>query len=79
MATRAAIALNAMPDARLDPDTLYQSQLHSLPLLARGKVRDNYAVGADRLLMVASGLPLVAVLAHNLVAALLLATLVRLV
>ena len=28
--------------------------LHSLPLLARGKVRDNYAVGADRLLMVAS-------------------------
>lgn len=28
--------------------------LHSLPLLARGKVRDNYAVGADRILMVAS-------------------------
>jgi phosphoribosylaminoimidazole-succinocarboxamide synthase len=28
--------------------------LHSLPLLAKGKVRDNYAVGADRLLMVAS-------------------------
>ena len=54
MAARAAIALNAMPDAHLDPDTLYQSQLHSLPLLARGKVRDNYAVGADRLLMVAS-------------------------
>ncbi|MFM9879155.1 MAG: phosphoribosylaminoimidazolesuccinocarboxamide synthase [Burkholderiaceae bacterium] len=26
----------------------------SLPLVARGKVRDNYAVGADRLLMVAS-------------------------
>ena len=26
----------------------------SLPLLARGKVRDNYAVGSDRLLMVAS-------------------------
>jgi phosphoribosylaminoimidazole-succinocarboxamide synthase len=54
MAARAAIALTAMPDARLDPDTLYQSRLHSLPLLARGKVRDNYAVGADRLLMVAS-------------------------
>ena len=35
-------------------DALYQSQLHSLPLLARGKVRDNYAVGDDRLLMVAS-------------------------
>jgi phosphoribosylaminoimidazole-succinocarboxamide synthase len=28
--------------------------LHSLPLLARGKVRDLYAVGTDRLLMVAS-------------------------
>jgi phosphoribosylaminoimidazole-succinocarboxamide synthase len=28
--------------------------LRSLPLLARGKVRDNYAVGSDRLLMVAS-------------------------
>jgi phosphoribosylaminoimidazole-succinocarboxamide synthase len=28
--------------------------LHSLPLLARGKVRDNYAVGHDRILMVAS-------------------------
>ena len=28
--------------------------LHSLPLLARGKVRDNYAVGSDRILMVAS-------------------------
>jgi len=33
---------------------LYQSELHSLPLIARGKVRDNYAVGADRILMVAS-------------------------
>jgi phosphoribosylaminoimidazole-succinocarboxamide synthase len=28
--------------------------LRSLPLLARGKVRDNYAVGQDRILMVAS-------------------------
>ena len=28
--------------------------LNSLPLLARGKVRDNYAVGDDRILMVAS-------------------------
>ena len=35
-------------------DTLLQSNLHSLPLLARGKVRDNYAVGDDRILMVAS-------------------------
>ncbi len=34
--------------------TLHTSFLQSLPLLARGKVRDNYAVGDDRLLMVAS-------------------------
>ncbi len=33
---------------------LQESSLRSLPLLARGKVRDNYAVGADRILMVAS-------------------------
>ena len=33
---------------------LHTSKLTSLPLLARGKVRDNYAVGADRILMVAS-------------------------
>ena len=33
---------------------LLQSNLHSLPLLARGKVRDNYAVGEDRMLMVAT-------------------------
>jgi phosphoribosylaminoimidazole-succinocarboxamide synthase len=33
---------------------LLESRLHSLPLLARGKVRDNYAVGTDRLLMIAS-------------------------
>ncbi len=33
---------------------LLESRLHSLPLLARGKVRENYAVGADRLLMIAS-------------------------
>jgi phosphoribosylaminoimidazole-succinocarboxamide synthase len=33
---------------------LLESRLHSLPLLARGKVRDNYAVGNDRMLMVAS-------------------------
>jgi phosphoribosylaminoimidazole-succinocarboxamide synthase len=30
------------------------TSLTSLPLLARGKVRDNYAVGTDRILMVAS-------------------------
>ncbi|MBP6251530.1 MAG: phosphoribosylaminoimidazolesuccinocarboxamide synthase [Rubrivivax sp.] len=40
------------PDAA--PDALYQSTLHSLPLVGRGKVRENYAVGSDRLLMVAS-------------------------
>src|SRR5665647_3199348 len=33
---------------------LHTSTLSSLPLLARGKVRDNYAVGNDRILMVAS-------------------------
>ena len=34
--------------------TLHTSTLGSLTLLARGKVRDNYAVGDDRILMVAS-------------------------
>ncbi len=33
---------------------LHTSTLTTLPLLARGKVRDNYAVGEDRILMVAS-------------------------
>ncbi len=33
---------------------LFESHLRSLPLIARGKVRDNYAVGSDRILMVAS-------------------------
>jgi phosphoribosylaminoimidazole-succinocarboxamide synthase len=33
---------------------LLNSSITSLPLLARGKVRDNYAVGDDRILMVAS-------------------------
>ena len=33
---------------------LHTSTLSSLSLLARGKVRDNYAVGTDRILMVAS-------------------------
>jgi phosphoribosylaminoimidazole-succinocarboxamide synthase len=36
------------------PIALHTSALTSLPLLARGKVRDNYAVGNDRILMVAS-------------------------
>jgi phosphoribosylaminoimidazole-succinocarboxamide synthase len=33
---------------------LLNSSITSLPLLARGKVRDNYAVGTDRILMIAS-------------------------
>lgn len=36
------------------PTALLESSITSLPLLARGKVRDNYAVGDDRILMVAS-------------------------
>ncbi|WP_151445493.1 phosphoribosylaminoimidazolesuccinocarboxamide synthase [Lacisediminimonas profundi] len=32
--------------------SLYQSTITSLPLLGRGKVRDNYAVGDDKLLIV---------------------------
>ena len=36
------------------PSTLHTSSIASLHLLARGKVRDNYAVGEDRILMVAS-------------------------
>jgi phosphoribosylaminoimidazole-succinocarboxamide synthase len=35
-------------------NALHTSALHSLPLMARGKVRDNYAVGDSRILMVAS-------------------------
>jgi phosphoribosylaminoimidazole-succinocarboxamide synthase len=35
-------------------DALFETKLRSLPLIARGKVRDNYAVGGGRMLMVAS-------------------------
>jgi phosphoribosylaminoimidazole-succinocarboxamide synthase len=35
-------------------NALHTSSITSLPLLARGKVRDNYAVGNDRILMIAS-------------------------
>ncbi len=44
------------PLSPLNPSTaaLHTSVLTSLTLLARGKVRDNYAVGSDRILMVAS-------------------------
>jgi phosphoribosylaminoimidazole-succinocarboxamide synthase len=45
------IALIAMTTAQT---ALHTSNITSLPLLARGKVRDNYAVGDDRILMVAS-------------------------
>lgn len=34
--------------------SLYQSTITSLPLLGRGKVRDNYAVGDDKILIVTS-------------------------
>ncbi len=33
---------------------LLQSSIESLPLLGRGKVRDMYAVGEDKLLMTGS-------------------------
>ena len=36
------------------PTSVHTSNISSLTLLARGKVRDNYAVGSDRILMVAS-------------------------
>jgi phosphoribosylaminoimidazole-succinocarboxamide synthase len=35
-------------------NSLYQSNIKSLPLLGRGKVRDNYAVGDDKILIVTS-------------------------
>ncbi|MDO9088918.1 MAG: phosphoribosylaminoimidazolesuccinocarboxamide synthase, partial [Burkholderiaceae bacterium] len=40
--------------SQADAAALHTSAISSLPLLARGKVRDNYAVGDDRILMVAS-------------------------
>jgi phosphoribosylaminoimidazole-succinocarboxamide synthase len=50
----AAMPPRATADPAADPDAMLDSGLRSLPLLARGKVRDNYAVGSDRLLMVAT-------------------------
>jgi phosphoribosylaminoimidazole-succinocarboxamide synthase len=48
-------ATGSMPGEPVGDDSvLLQSELHTLPLIARGKVRDNYAVGADRMLMVAT-------------------------
>jgi phosphoribosylaminoimidazole-succinocarboxamide synthase len=45
--------MTANPHADLGP-AVPSTTLHSLPLIARGKVRDLYAVGTDRMLMVAS-------------------------
>jgi phosphoribosylaminoimidazole-succinocarboxamide synthase len=42
------------PLAHIMTAALHNSSLHSLPLLSRGKVRDNYAVGDDKLLIVTS-------------------------
>src|SRR5690606_37036267 len=39
---------------RFVTSALHQSSIKSLPLLARGKVRDMYAVGDDKLLVVAT-------------------------
>jgi phosphoribosylaminoimidazole-succinocarboxamide synthase len=38
----------------MNDDALFESRLRSLSLLHRGKVRDNYAIGSDRMLIVAS-------------------------
>ncbi len=38
----------------MNSGALFESSIRSLPLLHRGKVRDNYAIGEDRLLIVAS-------------------------
>ena len=46
--------IGSMPRDRSHLLDIPSARPSSLPLLARGKVRDNYAVGDDRLLMVAS-------------------------
>ena len=38
----------------MNQDPLFESRLSGLPLVHRGKVRDNYAIGDDRLLMIAT-------------------------
>ena len=40
------------PDAPGERVPMLQSRLHSLPLVYRGKVRDTYAVGSERLLII---------------------------
>jgi phosphoribosylaminoimidazole-succinocarboxamide synthase len=42
--------LNHLPE--FSTPALFESSLHSLPLVGRGKVRDIYAVGSDRLLII---------------------------
>ena len=48
------MSFNASPALLALGPAVQQTTLKSLPLIARGKVRDLYAVGADRMLMVAS-------------------------
>ena len=43
-----------MEPSLTDSQPLYQSAIASLPLIRRGKVRENYAVGDDKILMVTS-------------------------
>ncbi len=55
--SRSVIGQNGAFASRRDdpmPQTLYQSSIRSLPLVGRGKVRENYAVGPDKLLIVTS-------------------------
>lgn len=47
-------ALSQVPPSTPMTAALHTSSLSSLPLIARGKVRENYAVGDDRILMIAS-------------------------
>ncbi len=52
--TRTRIISDFFPDPNAMTQPLYESTIRSLPLLGRGKVRDIYAVDADRLLIVTS-------------------------
>ncbi len=46
--------MTASPTYPIMSTPLFETTLTSVPLLARGKVRDNYQVGDDRLLMIAT-------------------------
>ena len=48
------LATRASTQHRSQLDALYESSIRSLPLIARGKVRDLYAVGESHVLMVTS-------------------------